>query len=325
VCDALATHEAGAREGPGIVLGACWAHAFSRFEESAPDHPEAARALAWIGALYEIVAASSTSRPARASSIARCAASPGSAYPIQTASMRPPSSPKSPRMASVCRPTRRSLRSSLLVSPSSMESFGLVAVRGEGGREVYAAAKDQPEANLLRLLVASKPSTAGPRGSEAERVRRRARALGAPLPVPPEPVPEAEREQAVVDAVRLARRDATFARVMPVMLWTLGDKVDRERLQATAIRGHEKHALGFLVALTAELAGDKALRAWSERLRDHRARGVRPFFALASARGAHALAEPRTPQVARDWGFSMDLDLDSFRTAFDKHMPVSDA
>jgi transposase len=54
VCDALATHEAGAREGPGIVLGACWAHAFRRFEEAAPDHPEAARALAWIGALYEI-------------------------------------------------------------------------------------------------------------------------------------------------------------------------------------------------------------------------------------------------------------------------------
>ncbi len=54
VADALGTHEAGARDGPGIVLAGCWAHVFRRFEEAKSDHPEAERALAWIGALYEI-------------------------------------------------------------------------------------------------------------------------------------------------------------------------------------------------------------------------------------------------------------------------------
>lgn len=54
VCDALKTHEAGARDGPGIVLAACWAHVFRKFEEAAPDHPEANLALGWIGELYEI-------------------------------------------------------------------------------------------------------------------------------------------------------------------------------------------------------------------------------------------------------------------------------
>ena len=54
VADALGTHGAGARDGPGIVLAGCWAHVFRRFEEAAPDHPDAERALAWIGALYEI-------------------------------------------------------------------------------------------------------------------------------------------------------------------------------------------------------------------------------------------------------------------------------
>lgn len=53
VCDALATHGAGARASPGITLAACWAHVFRRFEEAKPDHPEAEKALAWIGALYE--------------------------------------------------------------------------------------------------------------------------------------------------------------------------------------------------------------------------------------------------------------------------------
>ncbi len=54
VADALGTHEAGARASPGIVLAGCWAHVFRRFEEAAPDHPDAERALAWIGALYEL-------------------------------------------------------------------------------------------------------------------------------------------------------------------------------------------------------------------------------------------------------------------------------
>lgn len=54
VCDALKTHEAGARDVPGIVLAGCWAHCFRKMEEAQPDHPEAARALDLIGKLYEI-------------------------------------------------------------------------------------------------------------------------------------------------------------------------------------------------------------------------------------------------------------------------------
>ena len=54
VCDALKTHEAGAREGPGIVLAGCWAHVFRKFEEAEPNHPEANLAMEWIGELYAI-------------------------------------------------------------------------------------------------------------------------------------------------------------------------------------------------------------------------------------------------------------------------------
>lgn len=54
VCDALKTHEAGAREGPNIQLAACWAHVYRKFEEAEPNHPEAILALAWIGELYDI-------------------------------------------------------------------------------------------------------------------------------------------------------------------------------------------------------------------------------------------------------------------------------
>lgn len=54
VADALSTHKAGARDGPGIVLAGCWAHVFRRFEEAKPDHPAAEQMVEWIGALYDI-------------------------------------------------------------------------------------------------------------------------------------------------------------------------------------------------------------------------------------------------------------------------------
>lgn len=54
VCDALKTHEAGARGNDRIALAGCWAHVFRKFEEAAPDHPEANLAMKWIGELYAI-------------------------------------------------------------------------------------------------------------------------------------------------------------------------------------------------------------------------------------------------------------------------------
>jgi transposase len=54
VCDALKTHEAGARGNDAIALAGCWAHVYRKFEEAEADHPEANLAMGWIGQLYEI-------------------------------------------------------------------------------------------------------------------------------------------------------------------------------------------------------------------------------------------------------------------------------
>ena len=61
VCDALKTHEAGAREGPGIVLAGCWAHVFRKFEEALPDHPDAQRGLEWTRSIATPTATSADS------------------------------------------------------------------------------------------------------------------------------------------------------------------------------------------------------------------------------------------------------------------------
>lgn len=52
VCDALATHEAGARDCPGVRLAGCWAHVLRRFRDAVVDFPDAQMMLAWIGDLY---------------------------------------------------------------------------------------------------------------------------------------------------------------------------------------------------------------------------------------------------------------------------------
>jgi transposase len=54
VCDGLKTHAAGARGNDRIALAGCWAHVYRKFEEAAPDHPEANLAMKWIGQLYDI-------------------------------------------------------------------------------------------------------------------------------------------------------------------------------------------------------------------------------------------------------------------------------
>ena len=198
----------------------------------------------------------------------------------------------------------------------AMKRNGLASAAVVDGREVYRAAGEHPDADLVRRLVTAKSSA--PMPEDADLTRRRARALGAPLAVHPQRVEPADRELAIVDAVHLARRDATLARVMPVALWRQRDALDRPRLRRHARAAHESHATGFMLALTSELSGDASLDTWAEELRDHRARGTRPFFELPATRSARQQAERRTPAVARRWGYLLDLDLASFQSAFDK-------
>jgi transposase len=54
VCDAAATHIAGARGEDRVTLAGCWAHVYRRFEEAGDDFPDALIVRAWIQDLYRI-------------------------------------------------------------------------------------------------------------------------------------------------------------------------------------------------------------------------------------------------------------------------------
>lgn len=195
---------------------------------------------------------------------------------------------------------------------------GLATATVEHGVERYAAAVDHPDADVMRRLLTPRPRSTAPRDERGETARRQLRALGAPLPVDPVSVAPDERERVLVAGVELARRDPTVARVLPLVLWKQRDALNRERLELVARRSKEKHAVGFMLALTGELAGDRKLTRLAEQLRDRRVKRVRPFFELPATRSAEATALRRTPELARKWGYSMNLDMDSFRSQFEK-------
>lgn len=170
---------------------------------------------------------------------------------------------------------------------------------------------------MLKRLTSDRPRPPSPRDDRSVRVRRELRALGAPLQVEPAPdVPDLEG--ALAEGVRLARRDATVARVLPLCFAKARPMLDRQRLLLAAKRVREKQAVGFFLALTGQLTGDRELKRWAATFRDRRVHDVRDFFEAPSSPGSRELAERRTPELARRWRFRMNMGLDSFMGPLEK-------
>jgi len=202
-----------------------------------------------------------------------------------------------------------------------MQAAGLVAAEREGHALTYRANRAHPLADALRAVVAT-PTQRLTADADARRLRGQLAALGAPVQheaVEPSRDPV---EETVVRGVHLAHRDPDVARALPVCLYRQRSALDPERLRQHAAQLGEKRALGFFLDLTAELSGDRRFAEWMKPLRDRRYKASRDFFYAASrSRRQLQLAEERTPQVARRWRLRMNMDLDAFRSTFDKFVP----
>jgi hypothetical protein len=168
-----------------------------------------------------------------------------------------------------------------------------------------------------RLAVRAVPND---RAADEVRVRGWLARVGAPLLLR-EPVAgrRPPLEEVLAAALELAHRDATVARVLPIVLWAWRGRLDRRRLIRAATRLNERRALGFFLDLTGQLGGDARLVASARRLREERR--PRPGLFFTSSRGPAAVAAARrnTPRVAREWGYLIDIGLDSFASAFVRH------
>lgn len=198
-----------------------------------------------------------------------------------------------------------------------MEQSGLALSEGKGASHCYRANLKSPHARLLLRLLEERPEKRS--GEPDEELRGWLRSLGAPLVVPAAEIPaDLPREVVLARGLHLAHRDATLARVWPVLLRTQWAGLDRDLLAREAHRLGEKQTLGFFADLAGMLARDPEMRRWAQGLRDKRVRRMREFFDLPKGKFERQLNERNTPALARKWHFHMNLPLESFRAAFRK-------
>ncbi len=203
----------------------------------------------------------------------------------------------------------------------TMRAAGLAVAERNGVATVYRANHAHPKADVLKAL-----STAGRpvRGaSDEQRLRGQLAALGAPLGGPAPKRRRLSSEEVLAEGLVLAHRSPTVARVLPVAFWCQRDSLDYARLERAATSRDERHCLGFYLELTGRLGGDRRLVRRARSLRDRRRTALRPFFSDGRGAFARAAAEQKSPALARRWGLLMNMELQSFATAFRKHVSVA--
>lgn len=120
-------------------------------------------------------------------------------------------------------------------------------------------------------------------------------------------------------ATRLARRDATVLRTLPLLFARHGEQLSLEHLKETAAREKQESEVGMLLALTGHLTGNERLLQAAELFAHARSPVPELFFLSAHSEREYRLAQLRTPSIVREWGFLMNMPEDVFRTVLEKY------
>lgn len=168
----------------------------------------------------------------------------------------------------------------------------------------------------LGLKLTPLPSL--PSDPDDDRLKGQLAHYGAALYGPePDPGTVPPPETVLADGLRLARKNASVARTLPLALWKTRDKLDLDLLLKEGRRRGQDRTLGFFLCLTSQLSGDPSFREESRKLKVLLPSSPTQFFQPTTMRERN-LAEVRTPEVARDWGFRMNMGMDSFESMFAK-------
>ena len=201
---------------------------------------------------------------------------------------------------------------------AQMKRAGLLRAERVGNAVLCSWNSGHPAAAAAaRLLRDAESGRTRPPGEES--LFRNLRRWGAPLMRTGSGREYLTLEETLACALPLARRHPEVARVWPVVLARNRSAVDLEDLTSRSVRRGEKRALGFFLALTGRLMRDPGLSRVGRCLRDHRVRKTEDFFLLDHGPRARALADRRTPSLARQWRFRMNMPMESFESHFEKH------
>ena len=200
-----------------------------------------------------------------------------------------------------------------------MRGAGLARAERSGIEVVYRAEGEHPHAGLLRQLAKAPDGDQAHRKADQDNhVRGWLAAAGAPLSSPKTKKPLPRLEVALAEALALSHRDATVARVLPLVLWRQRERLDLDRLVQESSRRDERSTLGYFLELAGQFGGDAHLVRVARALRDRRRTGIRPFFTGPQGPHSAAVARRNTPKEALRWGYVMNMGLDSFKAMFDK-------
>lgn len=145
---------------------------------------------------------------------------------------------------------------------------------------------------------------------------------GAPLAVHGRSRLNLPLEETLARSLGLARRDATVARVLPVVFARNATGLNVARLEFLARQQNVLPVLGFFLDLTASLSKNRRLRAAARRLIDRRRKRMENFFVDRKfGRFGEELNRRNTPPIARSWHFLLNMRMDSFKDLYEKHFP----
>ncbi|MCI0602973.1 winged helix-turn-helix domain-containing protein [bacterium] len=208
----------------------------------------------------------------------------------------------------------------------AMKNEGLVTTRKEGKAVMFRKNNNYNDRKALSNLLANTPKTSSSysRKPTDDEVRLNLSKFGAPLGVHGESEVDLSLEETLAYAMKLARRDSTVARVLPVVFAKNKDVVDFPRLEFMARKLEVLPVLGLFLDLTASLLKSQKLHKLAQGYDDRRRKHTENFFVNKKLnRFENELAEKNTPPVARSWRFLLNMGMDSFEDLFRKTFPGS--
>jgi len=197
-----------------------------------------------------------------------------------------------------------------------LRTSGLVSVEAVGSADVVRANHQHPAARHLKALL-TMPSEPPRDETLARRVRESLAGWRAPL-AGVRPVKHLSLEESLLHGLDEAKNDATVLRVLPLVLQRNAQDLDWPELREGARRRKLKAELGVVAELCSVVTSTPSFSENVAELHDARRKTMRFLPAVKNEYEAK-LAELRSPEVARRWGFLMNATLESFRDLVEKH------
>jgi hypothetical protein len=211
-----------------------------------------------------------------------------------------------------------------------MESLGLAKSHYLGAKHLFELNLDHPYKEVIESLLSYQPPTnskeSAAQSLEHFQVDKTLSFLaqaggGAVAPNQESEGIQWSLEEGLVMALRASHINPTIARDLPLVLFKNWMELDLAALKHQASKAGEKRTLGFFLDLTSELAPKfkKELKREASSLQDRRFKKKQSFFVEPKkGRFLKRLEEEKTPSVAKKWQYTMNMEVSSFRSHFNK-------